>query len=283
MKLLVLSDLHVEFAAFAPDLAATTAADLVVLAGDIHKGSQGIAWARQTFPSKPIVYVAGNHEFYDQHWDTLLDELRASARDKGIHFLEDETVTLDGIRFLGASLWTDFEFFATSRRSEMMREAAKSMNDYECISADSLDLDPQDVVPGVSITASASRPFVHKLTPMHTVLRHQQSLGWLQAELVQGDPAKTVVVTHHYPNQKSTARRWTNDPLTAAYGSKLSLDILTSASLWIHGHTHDSCDYLIGDSKRSVRVVCNPRGYPFGWKKKEFENPMFKPGLLIEI
>jgi Icc-related predicted phosphoesterase len=283
MRLLVLSDLHVEFAPFVPDLAATAAADLVVLAGDIHKGTQGMAWARQTFPAKPIIYVAGNHEFYDQHWDTLLAHLRTSAQDNGIHFLENETVMIDGIRFLGASLWTDFAFFAASRRSQMMREAARSMNDYQCITADPLDIDPQNLVPGLSVTASASHPIVHKLTPMHTVLRHQQSLDWLKTELMQGDPAKTVVVTHHYPHKNSTARRFANEPLTAAFGSKLSLDVLTGASLWIHGHTHDSCDYRIGDSKRSVRVVCNPRGYPVGWLKNEFENPAFKPGLFVEL
>jgi Icc-related predicted phosphoesterase len=124
---------------------------------------------------------------------------------------------------------------------------------------------------------------IHKLTPMHTVLRHQQSLAWLQAELKRGDSAKTVVVTHNYPHKNSTARRWTNEPLTAAFGSKLSTDILTSASLWIHGHTHNSCGYRIGDSKRSVRVACNPRGYPVGWLKNEFENPAFKPGLLVQL
>jgi Icc-related predicted phosphoesterase len=283
MKLLVLSDLHVEFAAFQPDLAATAAADVVVLAGDIHQGNLGLVWARQAFPDKPIVYVAGNHEFYGQHWDNLLNTLRADAQDHGIHFLENDTITIDGVRFLGASLWTDFEFFAASRRSQMMRAAARGMNDYQRITADPIDIDPQDVVPGLSETASAHRPFIDKLTPMHTVMRHQQSLGWLQTELKRGAPANTVVVTHHYPHQNSTARRWANDPVTAAFGSTLSTDILTSASLWVHGHTHDSCDYRIGNSQRSVRVVCNPRGYAAGWSKTEFENPMFNPRLLVEL
>lgn len=69
MKLYVLSDLHVEFAPFVPDLAAAEAADVVVLAGDIHTAALGMAWAREAFPAKPIIYVAGNHEFYKQHWD----------------------------------------------------------------------------------------------------------------------------------------------------------------------------------------------------------------------
>lgn len=64
MKLLVLSDLHVEFAPFVPDPAAVEAADVVVLAGDVSNGVKGIAWARQAFADKPVVYVVGNHEFY---------------------------------------------------------------------------------------------------------------------------------------------------------------------------------------------------------------------------
>lgn len=283
MKLLVLSDLHVEFAPFEPDLAATAAADVVVLAGDIHQGTVGMAWARQTFPSKPIIYVAGNHEFYGHHWDTLLDELRTSAEDHGIHFLENEAVSIDGIRFLGASLWTDFAFFAASRQSQMMRAAERGLNDYKRIAADPLDIQYAKIVPSLAKTARLNRPPDHKLTPAHTIVRHHQSLAWLQAELIQSDPAKTVVVTHHYPHKNSTAARWANEPMTAAFGSKLSTDILTGASLWIHGHTHDSCNYRIGNSTRSVRVVCNPRGYPFAWFKNGFENPLFNPALLVEV
>src|SRR3989442_5778678 len=109
MKLLVLSDLHLEFAAFELDRTAAEAADVVVLAGYIHQGTEGIGWARQTFPDKPIVYVAGNHEFYGHHWTRLLDELRLQAGAHGVHFLENESITVQGIRFLGCSLWTDFE------------------------------------------------------------------------------------------------------------------------------------------------------------------------------
>ena len=102
MKLLVLSDLHVEYASFEPDTNATKAADVVVLAGDIHKGADGIEWARETFPDKAIIYVAGNHEFYGQHWDAHLEHLRRKATIHDIHFLENDAVTIEGVRFLGA-------------------------------------------------------------------------------------------------------------------------------------------------------------------------------------
>jgi predicted phosphodiesterase len=297
MKLMVLSDLHVEFAPFEPDLVATEAADVIVLAGDIHKGVEGMAWARKTFPNHEIIYVAGNHEFYGQHWDLLVVELRVAALMTGIHFLENSSITFGGVRFLGATLWTDFEFFGSTTRSKMMREAEYRMNDYRSIMAQPLTVKLKglagDVVEKVvdkDETSMGYRRRGQPLSPTHTVLRHRDSLAWLKAELEQenlgtnlGTLKKTVVVTHHYPSKRSTAARYTNDPLTAAFGSKLDLDLLTQANLWIHGHTHDSCDYRLGDSKKSVRVVCNPRGYPMGWQRGDFENPNFNPGMLVEV
>lgn len=283
MKLLVLSDLHVEFAPFAPDVAATQAADVVVLAGDIHKGLLGMAWARLTFPDKPIIYVAGNHEFYRQHWNRHLTQLRMEADFHSIHFLENDSVTIDGIRFLGATLWTNFEYFGKSRRSHMMNLATNSMNDFRLIEADPLTMTLDNMARTEAENDKQNDRIRQILSPAHTVLRHRESLAWLQTELENGDPVKTIVVTHHYPNIHSTAKQYVQDPLTAAFGSKLKLNILTQARLWIHGHTHDSCDYRLGDSKRAVRVVCNPRGYPLAWLKDGFENLAFNPGLLVEV
>ncbi len=279
MKLYVLSDLHVEFAPFVPDLAAAEAADVVVLAGDIHTAALGMAWAREAFPAKPIIYVAGNHEFYKQHWDAHLVQLREQAELHGIYFLENEVVTIEGVRFLGATLWTDFEYFGASRRSQNMRLAENTLNDFRLI-----EVDPS---PGstscVPIPDPPCKDRARRLTPGHTLERYQQSLAWLRAELARGEPDRTVVVTHHFPNKKSCSPKWSNDPLTAIFGSRLPDDILLGARLWIHGHTHDSCDYRLGDSRRSVRVVCNPRGYPVLWFKDEFENARFDPALLVEI
>ena len=286
MKLLVLSDLHVEFAGFEPDVKATKTADVVVLAGDIHKSSYGMMWARETFPDKEIIYVAGNHEFYGQHWDFHIAQLRLNADIYDIHFLENDSVTIDGIRFLGTTLWTDFEFFGQSRRSQMMRLAETGMNDFRLIEADPLAVKLVGLAGNVAETSITDDRIKPRLSPTHTILRHRESLAWLQAQLgnrEMGDSDKTVVVTHHYPSKRSTAAKWASDPLTAAFGSKLDVELLIQAQLWIHGHTHDSCDYRFGDSERPVRVVCNPRGYPLRRLTNEFENPAFNPGLLIEI
>ena len=48
---LILSDLHNEFSLFKPDVEECSV-DVVILAGDIDKGSKGIYWARSQWPDK---------------------------------------------------------------------------------------------------------------------------------------------------------------------------------------------------------------------------------------
>ena len=286
MKLYILSDLHLEFAPFVPDHHAADAADVIVLAGDIHLGTQGIAWAQWTFPDKPVIYVAGNHEFYREDWDALLSALQEQAARSNVHFLENAAVTINGIRFLGSTLWTDFEFFGIESRAANMALSESRLNDFRLIKA-GLAPEPQsrcyEPAPGLAITMSPGQPYEGRLTAAHTLERHEDSRAWLLDELPKGNPADTVVISHHFPHKNSCASQWLNDPLTSIFGSNVKEDILLGASLWIHGHTHDSSDYRLRNAGRSVRVVCNPRGYPQGRRAKSFENARFDPALLVEI
>ncbi|MEW8692248.1 MAG: metallophosphoesterase [Candidatus Thiodiazotropha endolucinida] len=112
MKLHILNDLHIEFEDFVPP---AMDADVVILAGDIGVGLEGLRWAEARFPDKPVIYVPGNHEFY-QHDITLIDELKAEAPDN-IHVLNDDQVVVGGVRFLGSILWTDFRLFGEADKS----------------------------------------------------------------------------------------------------------------------------------------------------------------------
>ena len=283
MKLHVLSDLHLEFAPHLADEDAAKAADAIILAGDIYTGVQGIQWARQSFPNKPIVYVSGNHEFYGNHWDLLLDQLRKKAQIQEVHFLENESVAIAGIRFLGATLWTDFDYFGRGKRHASMLAAEAGLNDFKRINAKTVL--PADVSRILSTSDGKPRPvhWTRKLTAVHTLERNQVSMAWLKAELPKGDPEKTVVVTHHYPHKNSCAPKWANDLMNAAFGSDLPLDVLLGATLWVHGHTHDSFDYQVKSAERSVRVVCNPRGYPPSCSRNTWENAFFNPAFIVEI
>ncbi len=110
MKIRVLSDLHLEFAVWTPPAAD---ADVIVLAGDIHVGVRGLEWAREQFPSLPIIYVTGNHEFYGGQMQQVSAALRATAERLEIKLLDAGELVLDDTRFLGATLWTDFALYGT--------------------------------------------------------------------------------------------------------------------------------------------------------------------------
>lgn len=231
MKVRVLSDLHTEFAPFADT---PTEADVVVLAGDIGTGTAGLHWAAQAFGATPVVYVAGNHEYYGHEFATLRERLRKTARELGIHFLENSSVVLDGVRFLGATLWTDFQVFGPAEEWFAMHAAREGMSDCRVI-----------------------RDGDTSFGPTRMAALHEASRGWLERELRSGFSGPTVVVTHHLPSLRSVAPRFARSLLTAAFASRRD-DLVAQADLWVHGHTHDACDYRLG----RCRVVCNPRGYP---------------------
>lgn len=225
MKIQVFSDIHLEFGEIA--LSATDA-DVVVAAGDIGVGLSGIEWL--TSSGKPTIYVAGNHEFYGGDLVHTGDAIAHETRDTDIHFLENRTVAIDGVRFIGATLWTDF----MGGNKKFMAQAQETMNDYHQIARRSIPLQPQDLVE----VNTASR-------------------AWLARELQDPYDGKTVVVTHHAPTLES----WLYSERSfyrAAYCNDLhGLLERFSIDLWVHGHIHAALDYHAHD----VHVVCNPRGY----------------------
>ena len=127
MRVAILSDLHIEFEPFEPP-PQVRQADLVILAGDIHNGIAALDWARRTFPGQRLVQVAGNHEFFGGCWQTTLSQLRHAAAALDIHLLENDAVEIDGVQFLGATLWTDFRLFEVPGRPlQMSADEAKPL------------------------------------------------------------------------------------------------------------------------------------------------------------
>jgi predicted phosphodiesterase len=255
MKLHVLSDLHLEFADFTP---ISNTADVIVLAGDIDLGSRGISWARKSFPKQEIIYVAGNHEFYGSQRSRVIDDIRSNCSKYGVYFLDNNVVQLQDskskarVRFLGATLWTDFLLFGESLKTGCISLGNRCLNDFRRIKED-------DTV--FSVTKS--------------IELHEHSLAWILEELKSPFDGKTVIVSHHLPSMQSVAERYKRDLLSACFASELS-HLFGKMSLWIHGHTHDSFDYEIN----GTRVVCNPRGYV---RSNHAENQSFNPSLIIEI
>lgn len=263
MKLLVLSDLHLENnTSLEIQRDAVRAADVIVLAGDIHPAPDGIVWARHVFGDKPIVYIAGNHEFFGCEFEAALVMLRQSAKENDVHFLENDAVTIKGVRFLGCTFWTDFEFYGVDVKERLMTRAEVCWPDYIG-------------------RIESRRSITGRLLPELTIQQHWKSRTWLQEQLSLGDRSKTVVVTHHYPNQKSTSPKYVNDEMNVVFGSHVPDELVTQAGLWIHGHSHSSADYRIGEGKHYTRIIANPKGYE-NWSN-DLENYRFDSGFMVEL
>jgi predicted phosphodiesterase len=216
--------------------------DLVVLAGDIHTGLRGFVYAEQlaAYFAAPVVYVAGNHEYYHQHIDLLTPALRKASAESGqVTFLDNDVVsfTMNGQRLhvLGCTMWTDFRLHGD--QDEAMEFAARHMNDYRAI-------------------RSVSSFF----RPGNALRRHERSRIWLRANVarlrLEEPGAKIIVVTHHAPHEAVLGRR--DGRIGPSYASHLLPAFSASPpDVWIHGHTHHRHDSVL----EGVRVVSAPRGY----------------------
>ena len=250
VRLHVLSDLHLERRSLVP---ASIDADAVVLAGDIATGTRGVDWARSWASGRPVLYVAGNHEFYGHAMPGLIDELRRAAVGSSVHVLENDEVVLDGVRFLGCTLWSDFEFDGRERRAESMRLCERVVNDYEHIT-----FGPG----GRTLTARDTRTF------------HLSSRRWLAARLAQPHDGSTVIVTHHAPLIRTRPPVPELRALAGAFASDVT-DLMGAdrVALWIFGHTHRVADLEV----RGTRILSTPGGYP--------HQPVagFDPDCVIEL
>jgi len=247
MKIQILSDLHLEFA----DMAINhSAADVVILAGDIHVGQKGVEWAINAIPDKPVLYVLGNHEYYGHIYPTLINTLKAVAANTNVHVLENDMITINDVSFYGCTLWTDLNLYGNARLVGMQCE--QMLADFRKI---------------------RTAPRYSRLRSFDVERIHAASKTWLETSYNKNSP-KSVVITHHAPSTLSIHPRFEDELLSACFASKLD-DLVTALSpkLWIHGHMHDSFDYTIG----ATRVICNPRGYPM---EKEMG---FNPTLIVEI
>lgn len=257
MRLLIYSDLHNEFEEFLPP--ETEQYDVVVLAGDIDLGARGINWAAETFERKPVVYVSGNHEFYS-HEGRSIQELSAAmekaAMWHGIDLLNPGAVEISGWKFVGATLWADFDLHGVAQRTLSMDHAKRSLNDYRLIHIDQSD--------GTK----------RKITPSDTREWFLDERDFLLQEIKQGDPARTVVITHFVPTSQAIEKRHQGDLLSPAFVTDLD-DLIESsgAAAWIFGHHHSCWNFRLG----STQLISNQRGYPNEGVKG------FDAGLVVEL
>ena len=259
MKIQIVSDLHLESSyLFLP----ITDADITAFAGDIAPGMNGVQHAGQHAlrTGKPVVYVCGNHEFYRYDINSLrrkIPELTAQPADymgPAFHFLDNSEAIINGVRFLGCTLWTDFMLFGWDLQEACLHKGQSCLNDFRLIHNGE-----------------------NYFTVLDSIRMHDESVEWLEKKLKREPFAgKTVVISHHAPSYQSVLPRYAKDLLSACFASKLD-HLLGFSELWIHGHMHDSLDY----EAKGTRVVCNPRGYSRDSDGQENEN--FNSALVVEI
>lgn len=253
LRIWLFSDLHLEFADARlqpPD------ADVCICAGDIATNGivPSLRWlTANVAPAMPVIFVAGNHEFYRASIVESLAEARAFAIESGIHFLEQDSISLSGITFWGATLWTDFALFG--RPDIGMALAQAQMNDFKRIKY-------------------SKQPY-RRFRALDVLRSHRDGRSRLQETLSAPRSGKTIVVTHHAPSPESLSPAFRDDHLSAAYASDLrELVVEHQPYLWIHGHIHQAVDYRIGNT----RVISNPRGYP-----DEPSFGLFNPSMVVEV
>jgi Icc-related predicted phosphoesterase len=259
MKLWIISDLHMEHATPRPYHLKMPEADLLIIAGDLSTWPGTISSAVDLTEGRlPTILVGGNHEYYNisSNVDEINERLYKELDTNNIIFLENTTFIHSTVRFIGATLWTDYNLYGTKEKSLAL--AKRGISDFYYIgAADGKDLGE------------------------YLCEKHEESKQYILSEINKPFDGKTVVITHHLPSDKSINPKYKDDKLNPTFASDLD-DILGCGkiNLWIHGHTHSSCDYVIGNT----RVICNPQGYRrVDWIHREYENPLWNPALVVEI
>lgn len=252
MKVQILSDIHVEFGNRIPPPA--PGADVVVLAGDLAPyRTEVLLDIAETLAGCRVVYVPGNHEFYGGDIDAVREAMARDCARLGIELLDRRALTIDGVRFIGATLWTDFALDGVAESAGSQQTARQRMPDFRVIRH-----------AGVAFT------------PAESVRRHDADRGFIEQELrnAADEDLTAVVITHHAPSPRSIRPWYQGNALNPAFASRLDALIARyEPPLWIHGHMHDSIDEQLG----GTRVVANPGGYTAA------ENPRYDPALCVDV
>ncbi|MAC48609.1 metallophosphoesterase [Oceanospirillum beijerinckii] len=251
------SDLHLEFEhGFISHTLPDVNADVIVLAGDIGIASRlHFDWVLEQTRGIPTVFILGNHEPYRSCLQLAQQEWKEAMAGSNVHVLENEVVELCGVRFIGSTLWSDFQLF--NEDPSIAQDLARMrMNDFRLVEFEHKGL---------------KRMF----TPEDARNMHLESMDFFNQELSKPFSGPTVVVSHHAPSIESLPVSYRDEPIRAGYASNLEHFIeLHQPDAWIHGHLHNTSDYCIG----KTRVLCNPRGY-----FPRSVNPDFDPEIVLEL
>lgn len=225
MKISIASDLHL-FNTF-PEIS-NPGSDILILAGDnttipdLEYDMEYLEYLKSQWNT--ILYVLGNHEFYTGIFPDAYSSYREKLGSIGITLLQDEFIDISGYRFIGSTLWTDYNNIINTFK------AYNALADFRYINTR-----------------------MGRVTPNDFIESYKKSVEFIKNSLVKN----SIVITHHAPSPKSIVEKFKDSPVNSAFYSNLEYLITDDILLWVHGHTHSKLDYFIENS----RIICNPRGY----------------------
>jgi predicted phosphodiesterase len=244
-----MSDLHFEFGKFKLPEMPDDKNTVLVLAGDICPGLGAKVWMEKEKIAERfahVIYVPGNHEFYNKDMKEILERwVEPHTLGDNIHFLHNGIKIIDGVNFIGTTLWTDFE----KRDYFVMQRCRQGINDFRCVTYGG-----------------------HRFTVDKHVDLHDEAVEFLKKAFAETQGTR-VVVTHFLPTFAAVHEKFAGSPINGFYATNLDY-LIPEADVWIHGHTHEAHDMMLGDT----RVICNPRGY-VGYETQE----AFDPCKTIEV
>jgi hypothetical protein len=267
MKIRLLSDLHLEFHTKANEFVVPVMPDdkdtTLVLAGDIDLCKHVHVFLEECSKQfKHVIYVLGNHEYYKANLPTVCSKIRSKiARLPNVYLLDTDTVELDGVHFVGATLWTDMD----NGNPMTLYYAELKISDYHVIR-----------------TGTASAPWQRKLKPIDTSALHRAQRDYMfitmnELNKTKEPDEKIVAVSHHLPSFICVHEDFRGDNLNGAYATELLHEIeYSQPDLWIHGHAHHSNDIVVPGT--NIQIRSNPRGY---WPHDM--NPDFDPTLIVDL
>jgi len=277
MRIQLFSDLHLErYPHFVPEIRDDT--DVVILAGDIGSYQEGSRLTGDDFglgrfsPLRPgatrarVLYIPGNHEFDGLEYEEAYTRLQATCARLGIEWLDAQALVIGDVRFIGTTLWSDFDALAVqeqdlTRQLQRREKAFRAANYYLAKNT--------TLKNGEKVLAEGIREM------------SLQCQDWLRGALASPFEGKTVVVTHFAPSLQSADPRYGLTPGTAGFCNAMD-GLFPQADIWMHGHLHCANDYVVsgveGGRAWSCRVVANPLGY-----LSKGEQEAFRPDLVIEV
>lgn len=271
LKIRPMSDIHLEFGEFTVRPLPNDKETVLILAGDIgivHKASQlegryGPFLARCSEQFMDVVLIMGNHEHYYGSFIRTQDKLQEEIDRRklsNVHLLDKQSVVINGVNFIGATLWTNCE-----EGSPHATYMWNSMSDSKLIR-----------------TGHSDSPYLRKFLSTDTVMDHSKAKQYIIEAVARSktEGLKTVVVVHHGVTHQSIPEMFRGDALNMFFVSELTLDFMDmNPDLLVHGHVHEKLDYMIDSSGQicQTRFICNPRGYV------GHETTGFDDSLIIEV